>query len=29
MDALMGEQQRPNQAAQGLVQRLLPDGLAA
>jgi hypothetical protein len=29
MDALMGEQQRPNQAAQGLVQRLLPDSLAA
>ena len=25
MDALMGEQQRPNQAAQGFVQRLLPD----
>lgn len=29
MDALMGEQQRPNQAAQGLVARLLPDSLAA
>jgi hypothetical protein len=29
MDALMGEQQRPNQAAQGLVQRLIPDSLAA
>ena len=29
MDALMGEQQRPNQATQGLVQRLLPDSLAA
>ena len=25
MDALMGEQQRPNQAAQGFVQRLLPN----
>ncbi len=25
MDAPMGEQQRPNQAAQGFVQRLLPD----
>lgn len=25
MDALMGEQQRPNQAAQGFVQRLMPD----
>ena len=25
MDALMGEQQRPNQAASGFVQRLLPD----
>jgi hypothetical protein len=29
MDALMGEQQRPNQAAQGFVQRLIPDSLAA
>ena len=29
MDALMGEQQRPTQAAQGFVQRLLPDSLAA
>jgi hypothetical protein len=29
MDALMGEQQRPNQATQGFVQRLLPDSLAA
>jgi hypothetical protein len=29
MDALMGEQQRPSQAAQGFVQRLLPDSLAA
>ena len=29
MDALMGEQQRPNQAASGFVQRILPDSLAA
>ena len=29
MDALMGEQQRPSQAAQGFVARLLPDSLAA
>ena len=29
MDALMGEQQRPSQAASGFVQRILPDGLAA
>jgi len=29
MDALMGEQQRPSQAASGFVQRLLPDSLAA
>ena len=29
MDALMGEQQRPNQAAQGFVSRILPDSLAA
>jgi hypothetical protein len=29
MDALMGEQQRPNQVASGFVQRLLPDSLAA
>ncbi|MGI8809847.1 MAG: hypothetical protein ACR2KK_18795 [Acidimicrobiales bacterium] len=29
MDALMGEQQRPSQAASGFVQRLLPDALAA
>ena len=29
MDALMGEQQRPNQATQGFVQRLIPDSLAA
>jgi hypothetical protein len=29
MDALMGEQQRPSQAAAGFVSRLLPDSLAA
>ena len=29
MDALMGEQQRPSQAASGFVQRILPDSLAA
>jgi hypothetical protein len=29
MDALMGEQQRPSQAASGFVSRLLPDSLAA
>lgn len=29
MDALMGEQQRPNQATQGIVARLIPDSLAA
>lgn len=29
MDALMGEQQRPSQVTSGLVQRLLPDSLAA
>ena len=29
MDALMGEQQRPSQAAQGIVARLIPDSLAA
>ena len=29
MDALMGEQQRPSQAASGIVARLLPDSLAA
>jgi hypothetical protein len=29
MDALMGEQQRPSQAASGFVQRLLPDSVAA
>ena len=29
MDALMGEQQRPSQASAGLVQRILPDSLAA
>lgn len=29
MDALMGEQQRPAQAAHGFVQRLIPDSLAA
>lgn len=29
LDALMGEQQRPNQAASGFVQRILPEGLAA
>ena len=29
MDALMGEQQRASQASSGLVQRLLPDSLAA
>ena len=29
MDALMGEQQRPSQATQGFVQRLIPDSLAA
>lgn len=29
MDALMGEQQRPSQAASGFVQRLIPDSLAA
>jgi len=29
MDALMGEQQRPKQVASGMVQRILPDRLAA
>lgn len=29
MDALMGEQQRPSQASQGIVARLIPDSLAA
>jgi hypothetical protein len=29
MDALMGEQQRPREAAVGFVQRILPDSLAA
>lgn len=29
MDALMGEQQRPSQATQGIVARLIPDSLAA
>lgn len=29
MDALMGEQQRPSEAASGVVRRLIPDKLAA
>jgi hypothetical protein len=29
MDALMGEQQRPNQVARGAIERILPDALRA